>query len=72
MGMTEKNKENSIKIEKYTIDLDEGEIKTLMTCLIEVHNRTGGMSFSLSLERRKELDRNELENLWFRLNRIIK
>ena len=58
--------------EEYTIKLDRGEVKTLMTCLIEVHNRVGGMSFPLSLERREELDRNVLENLWFRLNRLTK
>jgi len=72
MGITGRSKENGIKIKKYTIDLDEGEIKTLMACLVEVQKRVGGIFFPLSLERIKELDRDELENLWFRLNRLTK
>lgn len=57
---------------KHAIYLTKREIELLVRSLIITKVRLGGMSFPIPSDIREKLDGNDVENLWFRLNRKLK
>lgn len=60
------------ELKEHTINLTGKEIETLMKCIIITKNRLGGMSFPIPPDIREKIDGNDIENLWFRLNRKLR
>lgn len=57
---------------KHTIILTGREIESLMQCLIITQNRLGGMSHPIPPDIREGIDGNDIQDLWFKLNRKLK